>query len=46
MEIDKKQILLVEPIKTLGETIVPVKVGYQMRTEITIKVTALEKEGK
>jgi len=46
IEIDKKQILLTDPIKTLGETTVPVKVGFQMRTEIVIKVKALEKEEK
>lgn len=44
IDIDKKLILLNEPIKTLGETTVPVKVGFQMKTEITIKVTALKKE--
>lgn len=44
IDIDKKLILLNEPIKTLGETTVPVKIGFQMKTEITIKVTALEKE--
>ncbi len=46
IEIDKKQILLNEPIKTLGETVVPIKIGFQMRTEITIKVKALKKEEK
>jgi len=44
IDIDKKNILLNEPIKTLGETTVPVKVGFQLKTEITIKVTALKKE--
>jgi len=41
---DKKNILLTEPIKTLGEFIVPVKVGYQMTSEITIQVVPLEAE--
>lgn len=36
--IDKKQILLNDPIKTLGETTIQVKVGFQMVTEITVKV--------
>ena len=44
IEIDKKQILLSEPIKTLGNTTVPVKVGFQMKTDITVKVIALTKE--
>ena len=36
--IDKKQIQLAEPIKTLGETAIPVKVGFQMYTDIIVKV--------
>ncbi len=42
IEIDKKNILLPEPIKSLGETAVPVKVGYQMTTDIMIQVVPLE----
>jgi len=38
IEIDKKKILLAEPIKTLGETIVPVKIGYQANAEIKVQV--------
>ena len=38
IEIDKKQILLPEPIKTLGAASVQIKVGFQMTTEITVKV--------
>lgn len=38
VEIDKRQILLNEPIKSLGDTTVMVKVGFQMVTEITVKV--------
>lgn len=38
VEIDKRQILLSEPIKSLGETTVQVKVGFQMVTEIVVKV--------
>jgi large subunit ribosomal protein L9 len=41
---DKKNILLTEPIKTLGEFIVPIKVGYQVTSEITIQVVPLEAE--
>lgn len=36
--VDRKSIALNAPIKTLGETKVPVKVGYQMTTDITVKV--------
>ncbi|MDD3814553.1 MAG: 50S ribosomal protein L9 [Desulfocapsaceae bacterium] len=36
--IDKKQIVLADPIKTLGEFIVPVKVGFQMSTDIIVKI--------
>lgn len=38
IEIDKKFILLADPIKTLGAASVQVKVGFQMTTEITVKV--------
>jgi large subunit ribosomal protein L9 len=44
IEIDKKNVLLTEPIKTLGEIIVPVKIGYQMTSEITVQVVPLEAE--
>ena len=40
--IDKKNILLTEPIKTLGETTVPVKVGFHLVTDIQVIVSALE----
>ncbi len=42
IDIDKKQILLSEPIKNIGETIVPVKVGFHLVTDIKVKVSALE----
>ncbi|MGW8287460.1 MAG: 50S ribosomal protein L9 [Desulfobulbales bacterium] len=42
--IDKKNILLAEPIKTIGNFTVPVKVGYQMTSEITVEVNPLETE--
>ena len=44
IQIDKKNILLPEPIKTLGEVIVPIKVGYQVTSEVTVSVVPLETE--
>ena len=44
IQIDKKQVLLSDPIKTLGEFVVPIKVGYQMTSEITVTVVPLETE--
>ena len=44
IQIEKKNILLAEPLKTLGAFTVPVKVGYQMTSDITVQVTALETE--
>lgn len=44
INVDKRNILLPEPIKTLGEVIVPIKVGYQMTSEITVTVVPLETE--
>jgi len=38
--VDKKLLFLPEPIKTLGETSVPIKVGFQLTTNILVKVTA------
>ena len=38
IQVDKKNVLLAEPIKTLGEIMVPIKVGYQMATVITVQV--------
>lgn len=37
--VDKKQILLPEPIKTLGETTVNIKVGFDLTASIIVKVT-------
>ena len=37
--VDKKMILLAEPIKTLGETSIPVKVGFNLTTNILVRVT-------
>ena len=36
--IDRRAILLAEPIKAIGESMVAVKVGYQMTTEVTVQV--------
>ena len=44
IQVDKKNILLAEPIKTLGEVIVPIKVGYQMTSDITVTIVPLETE--
>ncbi len=44
IEIDKKQILLDEPIKTLGEKEVTVKTGYQQTATLKVKVEPLAAE--
>jgi large subunit ribosomal protein L9 len=44
IQVDKKNVLLTEPIKTLGEVIVPIKVGYQMTSDITVTIVPLETE--
>ena len=36
--IDRRSILLAEPIKSIGETIVSVKVGYQVTSPLTVQV--------
>ncbi len=38
VELDKRQILLGEPLKTLGVTKVGVKVGFGVSTEITVNI--------
>ena len=38
VKLDKKQVLLTDSIKTLGETKVPIKIGYNVNTEITVNV--------
>ncbi len=42
IEIDKKNILIKEPIKELGESNVTVKVGFQTTVDITVQVVPLE----
>jgi large subunit ribosomal protein L9 len=44
IQIDKKNVLLAESIKTLCEIVVPIKVGYQMTSDITVTVVPLETE--
>jgi len=40
--IDKKEIVLDEPIKSLGSHKVPINLGYELETKIKIKVSASE----
>ena len=42
VELQKKQILLVDPIKSLGETVVTCKLGYETRIDITVVVVPLK----
>jgi large subunit ribosomal protein L9 len=42
VELDKKQILLNEPIKTLGETKIQVKVGFNVSAEFTVNVVPIK----
>lgn len=42
--IDRKKILLDEPIKTLGEKSVTIKTGYQQSTKIVVKIDPLTEE--
>jgi large subunit ribosomal protein L9 len=42
VQLDKKQILLPEPIKTLGETKVQIKVGFNVNTEVAVKVVPVK----
>jgi len=40
--IDKRKILLTDSLKALGETVVPVKTGYQATGEIKVEIVAEE----
>ncbi|SDP03756.1 50S ribosomal protein L9 [Desulforhopalus singaporensis] len=42
VKLDKRQILLADPIKTLGDTSVTVKVGFNVSAEISVKVVPLK----
>lgn len=44
IEVDRKKILLDEPIKNLGETTVNIKVGYQMTAGIKVEIIPLSSE--
>lgn len=44
IEIDKRQIVLTNPIKTLGEVTIPIKVGFELTTEIQVNVVAQQEE--
>ncbi|MDA8165922.1 MAG: 50S ribosomal protein L9 [Desulfobacteraceae bacterium] len=41
IDIDRKKIILDEPIKTLGERMVSVKVGYQATAELKVEIIPL-----
>ena len=43
-DIDRRKILLDEPIKTIGEKTVSVKTGFQQTTPITVRIQALTEE--
>lgn len=45
IEVEKKNIFLTEPIKTLGEKNVSIKVGFDLVAEITVIVSAQDSEG-
>lgn len=38
--VDKRQIVLTDPIKSLGEYSVPIKVGFEISADIQVKVVA------
>ncbi len=42
IKIDRKKILLEDPIKTVGEHTVSCKTGYQMNADITVEVSPME----
>ncbi len=42
INLDKRKILMDEPIKTIGEFMVSVKVGYQVNSEVKVEVVAEE----
>lgn len=45
INVEKKNILLFDPIKILGESMVSVKVGFDLVAEITVVVSAQAAEG-
>ena len=42
VQLDKRQILLTEPVKTLGETKIQVKVGFNVTAEFTLNVVPIQ----
>lgn len=44
IKIDKRHILLSDPIKSLGETTIPVKVGFDLTADILVKISAQERK--
>ncbi len=44
IEIDKKKIVLDEPIKTIGTRMVPIKLGYHFNAEVKVEVVPLTAE--
>ncbi len=44
VNIDKRKIVLADPIKALGEYMIPVKVGYQVNAEVKVQVIPLGEE--
>lgn len=46
VEINKRNVLLLEPIKELGESTVTIKVGFQTTVDITIAVIPLVEDGE
>jgi len=42
VHIDKKQIILGEPIKTLGQVKVPIKIGYSVTAELDVTVAPIK----
>lgn len=44
INIDKKQILLVDPIKTLGENTITIKIGYDVTADVKVVVKAASKD--
>lgn len=46
VKINKRNVLLLEPIKELGESTVTIKVGFQTTVDITIAVIPLVEDGE
>lgn len=44
INIDRKQILLADPIKTLGENTITIKIGYDVTADIKVVVKAASKD--